>query len=275
MATKALSLEAESVLAQGKKLWAAYFEHTDAHRVRKTWHLDRSDVGWYQIRNVLKERTASGDFPPVDWKPFEAAYEELSVKLRAQVEGGACARFSCSDAVPGCVQARYSAVTRRQRRSSPAPTAWCTALAAAKLAGGCANSRWLTRLSCCRERGHRRLRQRQSIDAAQALHHPQRPVLALRAAQHIHARPPTRACAPCSVVLRDPVVDLLGLVMILDLYKQGLSVSAIAQRTGLLRAPKRGYEKRPDGKDEEGADVSCCSASHVQSLPRLLATRGR
>jgi hypothetical protein len=29
--------------------------------------------------------------------------------------GGACARFCCSDAVPGCVQARYSAVTRRWR----------------------------------------------------------------------------------------------------------------------------------------------------------------
>ena len=70
------------------------------------------------------------------------------------------------------------------------PTAWCTALAAAKLAGdpiGCVISRRPPRLSCCRERGHHRTRQRQALGAAQALHHPQWPVLALRAGQYIHA----------------------------------------------------------------------------------------
>ena len=61
LASKKLSKEAEAVLMQGKKLWADYFMHKDAHTTRKQWHLDRSDVGWYQIRNVLRERNASGD----------------------------------------------------------------------------------------------------------------------------------------------------------------------------------------------------------------------
>ncbi|MCZ8257384.1 MAG: hypothetical protein O9327_17170, partial [Polaromonas sp.] len=57
------------------------------------------------------------------------------------------------------------------------PTAWCTALAAAKLASDpmdCVSSRrpprlsGLSRLSCCRERGHRRPRQRQTLGTGQA-----------------------------------------------------------------------------------------------------------
>jgi transposase len=40
------------------------------------------------------------------------------------------------------------------------------------------------------------------------------------------------------------VVDLMGLMMILDLHKQGLSVSAIAQRTGLDRKTVRKYIER-------------------------------
>jgi transposase len=42
----------------------------------------------------------------------------------------------------------------------------------------------------------------------------------------------------------EPVVDLMGLIMILDLHKQGLSVSAIAQRTGLDRKTVRKYIER-------------------------------
>ncbi len=85
LATKTLSSEASIVLAQGKKLWAAYFEHTDAYSSRKQWHLDRTDVGWYQIRNVLKERNARGDFAPVDFSPFEKAYATLTDKIRPDV----------------------------------------------------------------------------------------------------------------------------------------------------------------------------------------------
>lgn len=42
----------------------------------------------------------------------------------------------------------------------------------------------------------------------------------------------------------DSVVDLLGLMMILDLHKQGLSVSAIAKRMGLDRKTVRKYIER-------------------------------
>ena len=37
------------------------------------------------------------------------------------------------------------------------------------------------------------------------------------------------------------MVDLMGVMMILELHKQGLSVSAIAQRTGLDRKMVRKY----------------------------------
>jgi transposase len=43
---------------------------------------------------------------------------------------------------------------------------------------------------------------------------------------------------------RCPVVDLLGVMMILDLHKQGLSVSAIAKRLGLDRKTVRKYIER-------------------------------
>ena len=49
---------------------------------------------------------------------------------------------------------------------------------------------------------------------------------------------------PGALPAGDLVVDLLGLMMILDLHKQGLSVSAIAQRTGLDRKTVRKYIER-------------------------------
>ncbi len=76
---------AKAVLMQGKKLWSAYFEHTDPHSTRMKWHLDRTDVGWYQIRNVLKGRNSSGDYAPVDFGPFEAAYAALGDKVRPEI----------------------------------------------------------------------------------------------------------------------------------------------------------------------------------------------
>lgn len=39
----------------------------------------------YQIRNALKARNASGDTAPVNFSPFEAAYQALTDKLRPQV----------------------------------------------------------------------------------------------------------------------------------------------------------------------------------------------
>ncbi len=85
LADKKLSPEAQSVLAKGKILWQAYFAHTDVHTVRNELKLNRADVGWYQIRKALQARNASGDFAPVSFKPFEAAYTALSEKLQPQV----------------------------------------------------------------------------------------------------------------------------------------------------------------------------------------------
>lgn len=82
---KALSKEATAVMVSGQKLWQEYFAHTDVRNVRDEFKLNRPDVGWYQIRNALKARNASGDFTPVDFSAFESAYKTLSDKLRPQV----------------------------------------------------------------------------------------------------------------------------------------------------------------------------------------------
>jgi hypothetical protein len=79
------SKEAEAVLDEGRKLWKAYFQHTDVRSVRDELKLNRADVGWYQIRKALQARNASGDFAPVSFAGFEAAYKELTEKLRPMV----------------------------------------------------------------------------------------------------------------------------------------------------------------------------------------------
>lgn len=85
LADKTLSEEATAVLDAGRQLWRAYFAHTDVRTVRDQYKLNRPDVGWYQIRNALAERNKSGDTAPVNFKPFEVAYETLTQKLRPQV----------------------------------------------------------------------------------------------------------------------------------------------------------------------------------------------
>lgn len=87
LADKTLSPEATAVLDAGRTLWRAYFAHTDVRTVRDQYKLNRPDVGWYQIRNALAERNKSGDTAPVNFTPFEAAYEALTTKLRPQVFG--------------------------------------------------------------------------------------------------------------------------------------------------------------------------------------------
>ena len=58
----------------------------DAQRsVRDELKLNRADVGWYQIRKALQARNASGDFIPVNFKPFEEAYKTLTEKLQPMV----------------------------------------------------------------------------------------------------------------------------------------------------------------------------------------------
>lgn len=85
MADKTFSDEAQQVLAEGKKLWQAYFAHTDVRSVRDELKLNRPDVGWYQVRKALQARNSSGDFVPVSFKGFEEAYKELTVKLQPMV----------------------------------------------------------------------------------------------------------------------------------------------------------------------------------------------
>ncbi|PKO61547.1 MAG: hypothetical protein CVU24_08140 [Betaproteobacteria bacterium HGW-Betaproteobacteria-18] len=80
-----LSTEALAVLDAGRVLWRAYFADTDVRTVRDDYKLNRPDVGWYQIRNALRARNASGDSAPVNFGSFEAAYQALSDKLRPQV----------------------------------------------------------------------------------------------------------------------------------------------------------------------------------------------
>ncbi len=85
LADKRLSKEAKQVLAEGKKLWSAYFANIDVHSVRDELKLNRADVGWYQIRKALQSRNNSGDFSPVSFKPFEEVYKTLTEKLHPQV----------------------------------------------------------------------------------------------------------------------------------------------------------------------------------------------
>ena len=80
-----LSDEANNVLEAGKKLWQAYFAHTDVRTVRDELKLNRADIGWYQVRKALQARNTSGDFIPISFKPFEEAYKALTEKLQPMV----------------------------------------------------------------------------------------------------------------------------------------------------------------------------------------------
>jgi hypothetical protein len=82
---KTLSPEAQAVLDAGRQLWKAYFFTTDIRAVRDEYKLNRADVGWYQIRNALRARNAAGDTMPVNFDPFEQAYQVLTDKLHPQV----------------------------------------------------------------------------------------------------------------------------------------------------------------------------------------------
>jgi hypothetical protein len=78
---KSFSKEANDVLENGKLLWQIYFSQIDVRTVRDELLLNRSDVGWYQIRRTLQLRNASGDFPIVNFSAFESAYKRLTEKL--------------------------------------------------------------------------------------------------------------------------------------------------------------------------------------------------
>lgn len=85
MSGKVFSGEALAVLNTGRTLWQTYFSETDVRTVRDELKLNRPDVGWFQIRTALGARNASGDTTPINFTPFELAYQALSDKLRPQV----------------------------------------------------------------------------------------------------------------------------------------------------------------------------------------------
>ena len=73
------SAEAKAVFDEGREVWRAYHAKSFERKIRDEFKLNRSDVGWYQIRKALE---AEGEF---DFSPFKFAFEKLSVKLRPQV----------------------------------------------------------------------------------------------------------------------------------------------------------------------------------------------
>lgn len=80
-----LSKNALSVFNEGKHVWKEYFNHVDSRSVRDELKLNRTDVGWYQIRQAIKIRNAGGDFPPFSFEPFDKAYKELTDKIQPLV----------------------------------------------------------------------------------------------------------------------------------------------------------------------------------------------
>lgn len=85
MADKEFSNEAKAILDEGKKLWQVYFAHTDNRTTREELKLNRTDVGWYQIRKAIDYRNLIGDVAPVSFNPFKEAYSTLTKKLQPKV----------------------------------------------------------------------------------------------------------------------------------------------------------------------------------------------
>jgi hypothetical protein len=82
MAGLALSAQAQAVLDEGRKLFQRFHAIGFPNRIRQEYKLGRADAGWYQVRRALK---AYADAEFTDFDPFEAAYADLSAKLRPQV----------------------------------------------------------------------------------------------------------------------------------------------------------------------------------------------
>ena len=82
---KKLSIQANAVMAEGRKLWQTFFAKTDTHNIRTEYKINRPDAGWYQIRNALKERNKKSDGGQTDFTAFEQSYQILSDKLHPMV----------------------------------------------------------------------------------------------------------------------------------------------------------------------------------------------
>jgi hypothetical protein len=85
LSDKKLSPEAKAVMNEGKKLWQTYFSQTDVRTVRDELKLNRSDVGWYQVRKALEARNKDAMGVAIDFSKFKSTYTTLGDKLRPQV----------------------------------------------------------------------------------------------------------------------------------------------------------------------------------------------
>lgn len=77
---KKLSKEAKAVYEAGLILWQKFYQTEFERKIRDEFLLQNADVGWYQIRNALKQIE-----PPVDFSAFETAYKKLAEKLEPLV----------------------------------------------------------------------------------------------------------------------------------------------------------------------------------------------
>lgn len=82
IATLRPTVEAKAVLDEGRKLWAQYHRSSFGRSIREEYKLNRSDIGWYQIRNAL---AANSQNEMLNLEPFSLAYRALGEKLRPLV----------------------------------------------------------------------------------------------------------------------------------------------------------------------------------------------
>ncbi|MDD2368123.1 MAG: hypothetical protein PHQ90_02400 [Sulfuricurvum sp.] len=81
LSDKTLSSEAAAVMDEGRKLWQSYFSMIDVRTVRDELKLNRSDVGWYQVRKALEARNKEGQGIPSDFTAFKSVYEALGINF--------------------------------------------------------------------------------------------------------------------------------------------------------------------------------------------------
>ena len=72
------------MLKESKVLWRFYFKSEFPRSIKDSLKLNRADVGWYQVRNALKENEKEAGVP-VSFSAFENAYKTLADKLRPKV----------------------------------------------------------------------------------------------------------------------------------------------------------------------------------------------
>ncbi|WP_062350408.1 hypothetical protein [Pseudoxanthomonas mexicana] len=82
LSSRALSIEAQRVMDEGRLLWKTFHATKFEKKIRDEFKLNRPDAGWYQIRRALQ---AHAEGETTAFESFKDAYDELSRKLRPQV----------------------------------------------------------------------------------------------------------------------------------------------------------------------------------------------